>query len=396
MNDQSADTVGPIVPSAGKRGVSAALAHLAKTEALFFLALAVVLGFLVVGDAWLSDLSTPPVSMLAFIGLFVLILVASRAVVRHAENLSSYLGEPYGTLILTLSVISVEIFTVVMVMLKGENNPTLARDTMFSVVMIVFTGLLGLALLMGGLKHREQQYNLQGTNAFLSVTITLAVLGLVMPNYTEAKAGRPVFALPLEVFLIVVAVGLYLLFLLIQTTRHRNYFVSSEGTATDPGFKSAASAQNGHHSVLFHSAFLIGYLVLVIFLAEKLATLLDLGLERRHAPPALGGLIVAILVLAPEGIAGIRAAMANEMQRAVNILLGSALSTLALTIPAVLVVGLITNRTVVLGVEGADQTMLLLALLLSVVTFASGRTNILQGAVHVILFFAFLMLILRT
>ncbi|MEO8630076.1 MAG: calcium:proton antiporter [Betaproteobacteria bacterium] len=395
MKDQSADTVEPIVPSVEKGDVSTALAHLVKTEALFLTALAVVLGFLALGDDWVSYLRSGPESLAAFIGLFVLILVASRAVVRHAENLSSRLGEPYGTLILTLSVISVEIFTVVMVMLKGANNPTLARDTMFSVIMIVFTGLLGLALLMGGLRHREQQYNLQGTNAFLSVAITLAVLGLVMPNYTEAKAGRPVFALPLEVFLIIVAVGLYLLFLLIQTTRHRNYFVSSEGAGVDPGFKSAASAKNGH-SVLFHSAFLIGYLVLVIFLAEKLATLLDLGLERRHAPPALGGLIVAILVLAPEGMAGIRAAMANEMQRAVNILLGSALSTLALTIPAVLVVGLLTDHTVVLGVEGADQTMLLLALLLSVVTFASGRTNILQGAVHLILFVAFLMLVVRT
>ena len=361
------------------------------------MALATAGWFFIFDHTALEDASHPIRSSLLFVWLFGVILWASAGVVRHAEGLAARLGEPYGTLILTLSVIGIEIFIVAMVMLAGENNPTLARDTMFSVVMIVLNGLVGLALLLGGLRHHEQQYNLQGTNAYLSAIIVLGVLGLVLPSYTKAGAG-PAFALPQELFLIAISFGLYLFFLLIQTTRHRAYFLSpqSEQAAGD-----AMDGGDQHHgvavgSVPFHTLLLMAYLALVIFLAEKLAVLLNVGLDVLHAPPALGGLLVAILVLCPEGMSGIRAALANQMQRSVNILLGSALSTLALTIPAVLVIGLITHRPVVLGVESADQTMLLLSLLLSVITFGGGRTNILQGAVHLILFLAFLMLVLRS
>lgn len=351
--------------------------------------------FVVFDHAVLEDAAHLLRSVVLFVWLFGVILWTSMGVVRHAEGLAERLGEPYGTLILTLSVIGIEIFTVATVMLTGENNPTLARDTMFSVVMIVLNGLVGLALLMGGLRHHEQQYNLQGTNAYLSAILVLGVLGLVLPNYTTAGRG-PEFALPQELFLIAVCSGLYLFFLLVQTTRHRAYFLSPPSERTGD----AAIAQQLHDgsagSVPFHTVLLIAYLSLVIFLAEKLAVLLNVGLDVLHAPPALGGLLVAILVLCPEGLGGIRAALANQIQRSVNILLGSALSTLALTIPAVLVIGLVAHRPVVLGVEDADQTMLLLSLLLSVVTFGGGRTNILQGAVHLILFLAFLLLVLRS
>jgi Ca2+:H+ antiporter len=294
-------------------------------------------------------------------------------------------------LILTLSVISIEIFTVSAVMLKGEVNPTLARDTMFAVIMVVVNGLIGLALLLGGWKHHEQQYNLRGTSAFLSVMVVLAVLGLVMPNYTHATANLA-FALPQEVFLILVSIGIYVLFLVTQTTRHRSYFVLED---VDSNRHSQPLAHAGKR-VALHTSLLVAYLTLVIFLAEKLATLINVGLEVLQAPPTLGALLVAVLILCPEGLGAVRAALANDMQRSVNILLGSALSTLALTIPAVLIVGLAVGHPVILGLEGADQTMLLLSLLVSVITFASGRTNILQGAVHLILFFAYLLLVLRT
>jgi Ca2+:H+ antiporter len=355
-----------------------------RSEAALFVAAATALLFIAAGDAWLGDPSSLKRQALAFAWLFASILWASRAVVRHAEALAVKVGEPSGTLILTLSVISIEIFTVVMVMLKGENNPLLARDAMFSVIMIVLNGLVGLALLLGGLRHHEQQYNLQGASAFLSVTIALSVLGLVLPGYAQAVTV-PRFIRSPELFLIVISLALYGVFLLIQTTRHRSYFVSLEAAAKEP-----ASTAHGGYSVPVHATLLIGHLVLVIFLAEKLAILIDLGLEVLHAPSALGGLLVAILVLGPEGLGGIRAALANEMQRAVNILLGSALSTLALTIPAVLVVGLLSGRSVLLGVPAADQVLLLVTLLVSIVTFGSGRTNILQGAVHLTLFVAYL------
>ena len=374
------------------RGQSTQLRGWLRSELALFVAGAVALAFLLGGDGWLRDLSSPWRSLTAFAGLFALIMWTAHAVVRHSEHLAERLGEPYGTLLLTLSVISIEIFTISMVMLKGANNPTLARDAMLAVVMIVLNGLLGLALLLGGLRHKEQQYNLQGAGAFLSVTIALAVLGLIVPNYTGPRR-HPMFGFPLEVFLITVAIGLYLLFLVIQTTRHRHYFVAAD-------FENDVAAAHSERvvdqrPVAFHLVLLIALLMLVIFLAEKLATLIDVGLEVLHAPSALGGLVVAILVLTPEGLGGIRAAMGNQMQRAVNILLGSALATLSLTIPAVLIVGLATDHAVILGVEPADQAMLLLSLMVAVVTFSSGRTNILQGAVHLILFLAFLMLTLR-
>jgi len=374
------------------KGQSTQLRQWLRSEAALFAAGAVALAFLLGGDGWLRDASSPWRSLGAFAGLFALVMWNAHAVVRHSEHLAERLGEPYGTLLLTLAVISIEIFTISMVMLKGENNPTLARDAMLAVVMIVLNGLLGLALLLGGLRHKEQQYNLQGAGAFLSVTIALAVLGLILPNYT-GPAHRPMFGLPLEVFLITVAIGLYLLFLTIQTTQHRHYFVAAD-------IQNEVEAVNSERVVdrrpmAFHLILLMALLILVIFLAEKLATLINVGLEVLHAPSALGGLVVAILVLTPEGLGGIRAALANQMQRAVNILLGSALATLSLTIPAVLIVGLATGHAVILGVEPADQAMLLLSLMVAVVTFSSGRTNILQGAVHLILFLAFLMLAMR-
>jgi Ca2+:H+ antiporter len=291
-------------------------------------------------------------------------------------------------------VASIEILTIAIVMTTGDPNPTLGRDTMFSVVMIVLNGLVGLALLLGGLRHREQEYNLQGVNAYLSVIVSLAVFGLIVPNFTETTQG-PTFSRGQEAFLIVMCLGLYGVFLAIQTTRHRTFFIEVMRDEPD-------RTKSGHHAhrelldvrtLPYHAMFLVGYLALVIYLAEKLAVLLNSGLEDLGAPPALGALLVAILVLAPEGLGGISAALANHMQRAVNILLGSVLATLSLTIPAVVIIGVLQGTNVILGLDRVETVMLALTLVVSMLTFASGRSNVLQGAVHVMLFVAYLMLI---
>jgi Ca2+:H+ antiporter len=264
---------------------------------------------------------------------------------------------------------------------------------MFSVVMIVLNGLVGAALLLGGLRYHEQEYNLKGVNAYLSVIVALSVFGMVVPNFTLSTPG-PTFSRGQEAFLIVMCVGLYAVFLAIQTTRHRAFFLDRLEEAPP----AAAAGEMHEHSsavrsVPHHTLLLVLYLGLVIFLAEKLAVLLDHGIETLGAPTALGALAVAILVLAPEGLAGIQAARANRMQRSVNILLGSVLATLALTIPAVVIIGLARGYTVVLGLEPVEEAMLLLTLLVSMLTFASGRTNVLQGAVHLMLFLSYLMLL---
>jgi Ca2+:H+ antiporter len=297
-------------------------------------------------------------------------------------------GEPYGTLILTISVISVEVMMISAAMLHGANNPTLARDTMFAVVMLSLNGFVGFSLLLGGWRHREQSYNLQGAGAYLSTIMALAVLGLVLPNFTTSLSG-PRFTDVQEIFLIAVTVLLYAIFLFIQTGRHRGYFKDAEDESSSGDNHSPKNLR----SAGYHAAMLIFYLVVVIVLAEKFAVPLDNCIERFGFPQALGGAIIAGLVFTPEAMAGIRAATRNRLQRAVNILHGSVLASIGLTIPCVLIIGLITHRPIVLGVEGGNLPLLVLTMATSIITFGSGKTNILQGCIHLVLFAVFLLLI---
>jgi Ca2+:H+ antiporter len=345
--------------------------------------------FLEAGSQLVEIVAHPIAMIVMFVWLFAVILWSAICVVRHADCLAIKLGEPYGTLILTLSAISIEVVMISTAMLHGANNPTLGRDAIFAVVMIALNGLVGLCLLLGGLRHREQYYNLQGVNSYLNVIMTLAVIGLVLPDFTTSKSG-PNFSTEQEVFLIVVSLLLYAIFLLIQTVRHRRYFMESEDVI--------AAATSAHHPVRvrstpFHAAMLLLYLVVVILLAEKFAIPLDNGIEKFHMPQAFGGAIIAALVLCPEGLGAIRTSLGNQLQRSINILLGSVLATIGLTIPAVLAIGLIAKRSVTLGVEGGNLPLLLLTLAVSVVTFTSRKTNVLQGCIHLLLFAVFVLLI---
>jgi len=259
------------------------------------------------------------------------------------------------------------------------------------VVMIVVNGLVGLSLLLGALRFHEQQYNLQGANAYLVVIIPLAGFGLILPDFTTSTSDQSLSSFQ-AAFLVLMSLGLYLAFLLIQTRRHQSYFVM--------GLKSSqqVSSETTLHlpmiySMRGHILLLMGYLLSVILLAEKIARPVDYSIEVLGAPIALGGFFVASLILAPEAMSGIRAAMQNNLQRAVNILLGSVLATISLTIPAVLIISIITKQHVILGLPNAQTVLLVVTLMVSMTTFSSARTNILQGAVHILLFFAFIMLI---
>jgi Ca2+:H+ antiporter len=341
------------------------------------------------GSRLVETIGHPVVLTVVFLWLFAVILYSAICVVRHADCLAIKFGEPYGTLILTLSAISIEVVMISTAMLHGANNPTLGRDAIFAVVMIALNGFVGLCLLLGGLRHREQYYNLQGVNSYLNVIMTLAVLGLVLPNFTTSTTG-PTFSTEQEVFLIVVSLLLYAIFLLIQTIRHRQYFLESNQVAM--------SANSMHRprqlrSTAFHTAMLFLYMITVILLAEKFAIPLDNSIEQFGMPQEFGGAMIAALVLAPEGIGAIEATLRNQLQRSINILLGSVLATIGLTIPAVLTIGLITKRPVTLGVQGGNLPLLLLTLAVSVVTFTSRKTNVLQGCVHLLLFAVFILLI---
>ena len=377
-------------PSAkpAKRGKNGFVA-LVRSEYPLLIGLGTAGVFLAAGDVLVEKLTHPLSLGVVFIWLFGTILWSAISVVRHADFLAIKCGEPYGTLILTLAAISIEVMMISATMLHGANNPTLARDMMFAVLMIALNGLVGLSLLLGGLRHREQTYNLQGANAYLNVIIVLSVLGLVLPDFTTSMSG-PNLTRVQEIFLGLSAIGLYGIFLLIQTMRHSQYFVESGATAAA---SHSVHDVSGMRSGLYHTTLLFLYLIAVILLAEKFAIPLDNSIERFGMPQALGGAIVAALVLAPEALSAIQAAIKNHLQRSVNILHGSVLASIGLTIPAVLAISLLTHRHVSLGVEGGNLPLLLLTLVVSVVTFASGRTSILQGCIHLLLFFVFLLLI---
>ena len=344
--------------------------------------------FFAAGSRLVEIVAHPVAMIVVFLWLFAVIFWSVICVVRHADCLAIRLGEPYGTLILTLSAISIEVAMISTAMLHGANNPTLGRDAVFAVIMIALNGLVGLCLLLGGLRYREQHYNLQGLNSYLNVIMALAVLGLVLPIFTTSTSG-PTFSTEQEIFLVVVSLLLYAIFLLIQTVRHRPYFKDSKEVA----LTSSSHRSLQIRSTAFHTTMLLVYLFTVILLAEKFAIPLDNSIEKFHMPQAFGGAIIAALVLSPEGLGGIRASLQNQLQRSINILFGSVLATIGLTIPAVLTIGIITKRSVTLGVQGGNLPLLLLTLAMCVVTFTSRKTNVLQGCVHLLLFAVFVLLI---
>ena len=370
----------------GRGSTSRGFGSFIRVEYPLFIGVAVAAIFLGLGGAALENLASPAVMAAVFLILLVAVLRCAISAVHHADCLAVRCGEPYGTLILTLSVISIEVMMISAAMLHGANNPTLARDTMFAVVMIALNGLVGFSLLLGGLRHREQNYNLQGAGAYLNTIMALVVLGLVLPNFTTSLAG-PRFSTVQEIFLIAVTVLLYAIFLFIQTGRHRGYFKDTAARAEDH----EAPANLGPAG--FHSLMLFLYLVVVVVLAEKFAIPLDTFIERFGFPQAFGGAVIAALVLTPEALAAIRAATENRLQRSVNILHGSVLASIGLTIPSVLLIGMATSHPIVLGIQGGNLPLLVLTLGISMVTFGSGKTNILQGCIHLVLFAVFMLLI---
>jgi Ca2+:H+ antiporter len=356
----------------------------AVTAALFF----------TVGKAWLSDLDDLAWTALMFVWLFGTMIWCAFGVVRHAEALAELLGEPYGTLILTISVISMEVAVLATVMLGGEPNPALPRDTMFAILMIVLNGMIGLTLAIGAIRHVQQEYNLQGATAFLAVISALAIIALVVPTFSQSTEA-PTFTPAQAAVFGLLTVLLYAAFLVIQTTRHRNFFVEPQGER-----KRAQSAgepvphPHGElHSAGYHAVLLIATLLPVVLLSKPLAKLLEFGVETMGLPTALAGIVVAILILAPEGAAALQAAARNQLQRAVNLSLGSALSTIGLTVPVVLAISIWSGSQLELGLPPLEIVLLATTLFLCQMTFSGRPTNILLSLVHLVLFLAYLMLV---
>ncbi|CAE6846071.1 calcium:proton antiporter [Paraburkholderia domus] len=322
--------------------------------------------------------------LLALIG--VALCAAVFTAVHHAEVVAHRVGEPFGTLVLAVAVTVIEVALIVSVMLtSGPEKAGLARDTVFAAVMIVCNGIVGICLLVGGIRHREQDFQSRGAAASLAVLASLSVLTLVMPNYTTTKVG-PVLSSSQLAFAGVSSLVLYGVFVFVQTVRHRDYFlagVPDEDVHAAPPSTGVALASGG---------LLVVCLVAVVLLAKVLSPVVETAVKNAGAPPAVVGIFIAALVLLPEGLAAVRAARADRLQNSLNLALGSALASIGLTIPTVAVVFLWTAQPLILGIDGKETVLLMLTLVVGTLTLSGGRTTILQGAVHLSLFAAYLFL----
>ena len=314
------------------------------------------------------------------------LIAAVFAAVYHAEVVAHRVGEPFGSLVLALAVTIIEVALIVSVMVAVEGKAGLARDTVFAAVMIVCNGIVGLCLLAGGVRHHEQGFQVQGASAALAVLAALTTLTLILPNVTTSAPG-PVFSTSQLVFAGVISLVLYGAFVFVQTVRHRDYFLPSEG-----GGEEAHAAPPSGSRTLISAGLLLATLVAIVGLAKALTPAVETAIAQLGAPAAVVGVVIATLVLLPEGLAALRAARANRLQTSLNLALGSALASIGLTIPAVAAVSIMLGRPLELGLGAKDEVLLALTLLVGVITLGTGRTTVLQGIVHLVIFAAFLFL----
>jgi Ca2+:H+ antiporter len=308
------------------------------------------------------------------------------AAVHHAEVIAERIGEPYGTLLLTLAVTIIEVALIATIMLGDKPVPALARDTVFAVVMIVCNGLVGLCIFIGGLRYKEQDFQVSGANLYLSVLFVMASITLIMPNYTLTAPG-PIYSAAQLGFVSVVTLLLYGVFLYTPTIRHRDSFISEAAGA------SAGESQLSIRMLALSVALLLLSLLAVVLLAKKFSLVVDIAIASVGAPPAFAGVLVALLILLPEGVAAVTAARRNDLQKSINLALGSSLATIGLTVPAVAVAAYALDKQLVLGLNPQEMVLLVLTFILSMLTFGTGRTNILFGLVHMVVFAVFLFLV---
>ena len=318
------------------------------------------------------------------IGLAVVLVGAILSAVLHAETLAHFLGEPFGTLVLAFAVTVIEVSLIVSIMLsEGNAAQALARDTLMAAIMITINGIVGLCLLVGGQRHLEQTFTRAGVAIGFAMLATLAVLTLVMPNFT-VSAGGPYYT-PVQLgFVAVVSLVLYATFVVAQTIRHREHFIHPE--EDDHAHEMPVSRSQA----IAAGVFLLPALAAVVLLAKGLSGAIEAAVRSAGAPPAVVGIIIAALVLTPEGLAALRAARVNRVQTSLNLAIGSALATIGMTIPAVALIALVMQLDLQLGLATSHMVLLALTLLVGSFTLSTGRTNMVQGVIHLVIFATYL------
>ena len=337
--------------------------------------------------AWVAYLL--PLQGIGGIGttLLVIFLIGSvLAAVHHAEVVAHKVGEPFGTLLLALAVTTIEVALIVSLMLTGgPGTEELARDTVFAAVMIILTGMIGICLLVGGVKFKQQRFSLDGVKAALVALTAILVLALILPNYTTSTKG-PSYTTAQLIFVAISSLVLYGAFVLVQAVRHRDFFLPPDNDGDEE-----VHAAPPTKAVAFGSGLLLLVcLGIVVLLAKALAPDIENAVINAGAPKSLVGVIIAGVVLLPEGLAAYRAARKNRLQTSLNLALGSALASIGLTIPAVAIVSIITGMTITLGIDTKSMVLLLLSQFTIMLSLGSGRTNVLQGVVLLTIFAAYL------
>jgi Ca2+:H+ antiporter len=310
------------------------------------------------------------------------------AAVHHAEVIAHRVGEPFGTLALALAVTVIESSLIVMLMIGGSgDNAALARDTTYATVMIIANGVVGTSVLLGALRHREQSFRIEGAGPAMAALVTLATLVLVMPAFTVG-GGPASYSVPQLAFVAVSSLVMWCVFVFFQTMRHRDYFLPAT-SATDESLHAMPPTLAATWT---SAGLLVLSMIGVVGLAKVLSPSVEAAVDATGAPPAVVGIAIALMVLMPESIAAIRAALADRLQTSLNLALGSALASIGLTIPVVVLVCLVFDLPLVLGLDAKDIVLLALTFLVCTIGVGSGRTNMMQGVVQLVIFAAFLFL----
>ena len=318
------------------------------------------------------------------------LLAAVICAVHHAEVIAHKVGEPYGTLVLALAVTVIEVALVLSMMLAGgANSATVPRDTIYSALMVICNGVVGVCLLVGVLHHREQFFRIEGMGSGMAALAVLATLVLVMPSLTVSASGGSYTASQL-IFVAAGSLLLWLVFVFIQTVRHRDYFLPAVQAADESVH---APPPSGRDTALSFVLLLVS-LVSVVGLAKLMSPTLERFVLEAQAPKAVVGVLIAIVVLLPETWAAIRAARADRLQTSMNLAIGSAMASIGLTVPVVVVAAVWLDLPLTLGLEAKDMALLALTFVVGAITLGSGRTNLMQGAIHLVVFAAFLFLTL--
>jgi len=330
-----------------------------------------------------EDFATHPLGLAISLILIPVIVGTVFAAVYHAEDVAHIMGEPLGTLILTIAVTVIELSLIVSLMLAGKATPTLVRETVFAVIMIVTTGLVGLCIVVGGIRYREQKFDVTSAKIYLAMLIVLTTLTIILPNYTTTTPGN-LYSESQLMFVSVVTIALYSVFLYTQTVLHRGYFV---GEHTEKSGTPASQAKLALAAILLCVA-----LTAVVLLAKLVAVVIDVGVSRFDAPGSISGVIIALIVLTPESISAVRAARKNDLQKSLNLALGSSLATIGLTIPAIAAANLFIHKPLILGLDTNDLALVVMTFATSILTFSTGRTNVLFGFLHLVIFGTFMFL----